>query len=111
MTADKAALEREMNALRTDNDRLRSNTETMVAEKWELSAANAGEDIRTYFRFNFLTFSIFFNLINRFRTSLSIVFDIFSNLKFIEIFFRKFFNLIESHFKTNLNDCINVILK
>ena len=42
MTADKAALEREVNALRTDNDRLRANTETMVAEKWELSAANAG---------------------------------------------------------------------
>ncbi len=42
MTADKAALEREVNALRSDNDRLRANTETMVAEKWELSAANAG---------------------------------------------------------------------
>ena len=42
MTAEKAALEREVNALRTDNDRLRANTEAMVAEKWELSAANAG---------------------------------------------------------------------
>ena len=50
MTADKAALEREMNALRTDNDRLRVNTETMVAEKWELSAANAGS-----FELNFQT--------------------------------------------------------
>jgi len=41
MTADKAALEREMSALRSENERLRSSTETMVAEKWELSAANA----------------------------------------------------------------------
>lgn len=41
MTADKAALEREMSALRSDNERLRANTETLVAEKWELSAANA----------------------------------------------------------------------
>ena len=51
MTADKAALEREVNALRTDNDRLRANTETMVAEKWELSAANAGTANRKFPRF------------------------------------------------------------
>ena len=57
MTADKAALEREMNALRTDNDRLRVNTETMVAEKWELSAANAGS-----FGLNFRTCNNFSNL-------------------------------------------------
>lgn len=41
MTADKAALEREMSGLRSENERLRASTETMVAEKWELSAANA----------------------------------------------------------------------
>ena len=41
MTAQKMALERDVTALQTEVQQLRGNEEGMVAEKWELSAANA----------------------------------------------------------------------
>lgn len=62
MTAEKAALEREMNALQTDNDRLRANTEALVAEKWELSAANAGDKLLySFFNQNEIVPSLTYN--------------------------------------------------
>ena len=41
MTAQNAALERDVQSLRNDNDRLRGTNDALAAEKWELSAANA----------------------------------------------------------------------
>ena len=41
MTAQKMALERDVTELQNDIHQLKANEETMVAEKWELSAANA----------------------------------------------------------------------
>ena len=41
MTAQKMALERDVTELQNDIHRLKANEEAMVAEKWELSAANA----------------------------------------------------------------------
>ena len=41
MTAQKMALERDVTELQNDIHRLKGNEEAMVAEKWELSAANA----------------------------------------------------------------------
>ena len=41
MTAQNAALERDVQSLQNDNDRLRGTNDALAAEKWELSAANA----------------------------------------------------------------------
>ena len=41
MTAQKMALERDVAELQGEVQQLRGNEEAMVAEKWELSAANA----------------------------------------------------------------------
>ena len=41
MTAQKAAFERDAQALQVENERLMANNEGLAAEKWELSAANA----------------------------------------------------------------------
>jgi predicted RNase H-like nuclease (RuvC/YqgF family) len=41
MSAQKSALERDVAALQSDNDRVRANNEVMASEKWEISAANA----------------------------------------------------------------------
>ena len=41
MTAQKMALERDVGELQGTIQQLRGNEESMVAEKWELSAANA----------------------------------------------------------------------
>ena len=41
MTAQKMALERDVSELQSEIQHLRGNEEAMVAEKWELSAANA----------------------------------------------------------------------
>lgn len=41
MTAQKMALERDVTELQNDIHQLKANEEAMVAEKWELSAANA----------------------------------------------------------------------
>ena len=41
MTAQKMALERDVTALQGEIQQFRGNEEAMVAEKWELSAANA----------------------------------------------------------------------
>jgi hypothetical protein len=37
---EKGALERDVATMKTDNDRLRTNNEAIMAEKWEVSAAN-----------------------------------------------------------------------
>ena len=41
MTAQKMALERDLNNVQQDNQTLGATNEALVAEKWELSAANA----------------------------------------------------------------------
>lgn len=41
MTAQKSALERDVQTLQDENDRIRGSNEALNAEKWELSAANA----------------------------------------------------------------------
>lgn len=40
MSAQKAALERDVAALHSEHDRLRVTNDTLAAEKWELAAAN-----------------------------------------------------------------------
>ena len=41
MSAQKAALERDVASMQNENERLQVDNEALAAEKWELSAANA----------------------------------------------------------------------
>ena len=41
MSAQKSALERDIAAMQSENEHIRTNNETLNQEKWELSAANA----------------------------------------------------------------------
>lgn len=45
MTAQKTALERDVQTLEAENQQIRATNEALNAEKWELSAANA--DLQT----------------------------------------------------------------
>ncbi len=61
MSAQKAALERDLASVQSDNANLRANGEAIAAEKWELANANADLQNRLQ-TFSYMQVRTFFDL-------------------------------------------------